>query len=90
MITSAKALSKYGSPLDDARTADKNETTEWERRNMAFFNIPTSVTTANKVIPKRIYANKDFGQVVINWLVEDLLVKSMNGMVYTQSDLRED
>jgi len=70
MITSAKALSKYGSPLDDARTADKNETTEWERRNMAFFNIPTSVTTANKVIPKRIYANKDFGQVVINWLVE--------------------
>ena len=72
MVTTAQLVKKYGSPLDDARTTDVNEQTQWEMKNMIIVNTPQHLLNANPVLPKKIYANKGFAPLVVQWL-QDLL-----------------
>jgi hypothetical protein len=72
LITSAQLIKRYGSPLDDARTTNVNEQTQWEMKNMTIQNTPAHLLAANAVIPKRLYGHKDFIPDVLDWL-QDLL-----------------
>jgi hypothetical protein len=68
MVTSKELLKRYGSPLDDARTTNKNEQTQWELKNMSIVQVPAHLIKACPVLPKKIYAHKDFAPKVISWL----------------------
>jgi hypothetical protein len=76
MVTTAQLIKKYGSPLDEARTTNVNEQTQWEMKNMVIVPMPQHLLNANKALPKKIYANKDFAPTVIEWL-EDLLANDL-------------
>lgn len=68
MVTSSILLKRYGSPLDDARTTNVNEQTQWEQKNMSVVQTPAHLLKACPVLPKKLYGHKDFVPTVILWL----------------------
>lgn len=58
MVTSAQALKKYGSPIDDKATT-VNENTRFEGTHMTLWDVPDDINRAIPIIPNRIYCNKD-------------------------------
>lgn len=68
MVSSQTLLSRYGSPLDDARTTNVNEQTKWEQKNMTIVEVPAHLRKACSALPQKIYAHKDFAPTVLKWL----------------------
>lgn len=70
LLTSASAVKRFGSPLDEARTTNVNEQTQWEMKNMISLSLGAHLLSACKALPKKIYINKVFAPVVVAWLEE--------------------
>lgn len=70
MVTSNQLFKKYGSPLDDLNTLNKNEQHLWEYKNMMVINVPNELREDNKILPKKLYGHKDFIPTVLCWLNE--------------------
>jgi hypothetical protein len=57
-MTGRQAIRKYGIPFD-ALTTPKNEKTLFESQWMTLFDIPDEINQAIRVLPNRVYCNKD-------------------------------
>lgn len=57
-MTGRQAIRKYGIPFD-AISTPANEKTMFEQAWMTLYDIPQEINNAIKVLPNRVYCNKD-------------------------------
>jgi hypothetical protein len=64
-MTGREAMRKYGIPFD-AISTPINEKTLFESNHMTLWDIPKNINKAIRVLPNRLYCNKDLVQPLTN------------------------